>query len=278
MCMGLFWALPLLKHACVGWVLSRVHPLLSPYVYNTVYTQSGSRKWMDGWIWESRFYSWSARGSFQSFDLCVCVLWAGEVTSQRPLVSDTETFVKSLGSQSPPHIRPPVLNVTDRVYSCSCESEWVSHAGRLQDGADIKMMSWSYDECFLEKTATDVDPPPSPIKHHPCLFLQIWTQGGIHVFHERVPGDGVALHAALPLRDLQHGRRGERRRVRGLHRPGQRAVHAAQLTVGGDGAAQQGTNSTTSCWRDIETFNMVSVSSWTRKQAPTVFYPTDMLF
>lgn len=62
---------------------------------------------------------------------------------------------------------------------------------------------------------------------------QIWQQGGVHVVHEPVPGARVERHAALPAGDLkprddlQHGG------LRGLHRPGQGALHAALAPVRG---------------------------------------------
>ena len=98
---------------------------------------------------------------------------------------------------------------------------------------------------------------------------QVWTQGGIHVLHERVPGDGMGLHAAVPLRDFQHGRRRKRRRVRGLHRPRQRAVHAPQLTMGSHGPAQQGKreNMTAPLEREI---NMIFLEVSSGKRAPAV--------
>lgn len=92
---------------------------------------------------------------------------------------------------------------------------------------------------------------------------QIRTKGRIHVFHERVPGNGVGLHAAVSFWDLQHGRRWKRRRVRGLHRPGQRAVHASQLTVGGHGPTQQGGcgDYLKSPFQEVKDYNWIDIST-----------------
>lgn len=73
----------------------------------------------------------------------------------------------------------------------------------------------------------------------------------------------MGLHAAVSFRDLQHGRGWKRRRVRGLHRPGQRAVHAPQLTVGGHGPTQQGgrSNDSRSSLEDVKDYCRIDIST-----------------
>lgn len=70
---------------------------------------------------------------------------------------------------------------------------------------------------------------------------QVWQQGGVHGLHERIPGAGVDQHAAVPLRDLQPGHPHQQHQLRGLHRPGPRALHPARPPLGGHVPAQQGT-------------------------------------
>ncbi|XP_064255527.1 ras/Rap GTPase-activating protein SynGAP isoform X13 [Passer domesticus] len=104
---------------------------------------------------------------------------------------------------------------------------------------DVPQPLWPHAGVPRRADGADADPHR---QGHPELgqLHQVREQGGVHGVHERVPGAGVGQHAAVPVRDLQPGHADQQHQLRGLHRPGPRAVHAARTALGGHEPAQQG--------------------------------------